>query len=206
MKNLSADDYKSLTQLATRHSRVAGEAEDLLHDALAVAVEQGRLDVTGADRPWLVGVLANLGAKHGRSASRRRQREQTPRPGATPPPTLPDAAFLQELPKSARTVAALALSGMTRDEIRYVLNLSDDAYRQRLSVVRKAWHKQSLLPPRDPEPADAPDLDFGLIRQALLDPARRRQAIGAHDPDGNLFLFSSSQNATPREPQGEADA
>ena len=202
MPDLTAADYERLRRIAQRHSRVASEADDLLHDALCVAAEQGRLDLAGVDGPWLRGVIAHLALRRARDGARRRAREQArQRPGARPPPPLPNAAFLKGLPPSARTVAALAINGMTPEEIRHVLRLSDAAYRQRLSVVRRAWRDSDGEAARD-TPAEPP-FDLGLIRRALLDAARRRGHIASHDPDGNLFLIAPSQNASPREQRGE---
>jgi RNA polymerase sigma-70 factor (ECF subfamily) len=208
--SISADDYQQMLALARRHSRVASEAEDLLQEAMLVATEQGRLDLLGADRPWLVGVLANLARHIARSAVRRKRREEQPRPGATEPQPVPDAAFLRTLPHSARTLAVLAINGMTPDEIRHVLQLSEVAYRQRLSVVRRAWRASRPAPASPAQALAEPDLDFGVIRQALLDPVRRKGTLGTHDPDGNLFLLEkipsklSSQTTSPRQPMGEA--
>ena len=204
MPELNASEYDALRRVAARHSRVAEEADDLLHDALCVATERGRLDLAGADGPWFHGVLANLGLRRARDAVRRRSREQAPRPGATPVPALPDAAFLRALPPAARRVAVLAINGMTPDEIRHVLRLGDAAYRQRLSTVRRAWREGGEV---DETAKDAAELDFGLIRQGLLDPVRRRGQIASHDPDGKAFFLgeiSSSQTAPPRELEGEA--
>ena len=208
MAELVADDYQRLLAVARRHSRVAGEADDLLHDALCVAAERGRLDVAGADGAWLAGVIAQLALRRARDAVRRKRREESHlRPGATETPPLPDAAFLRELPPSARRVAVLALNGMTPAELRHVLRLSETAYRQRLTTIRRAWRSTTLLPVDDPAPAAG--LDLGLIRQALLDPARRRGLVASHDPDGNLFLLgevSRSHPAPPRQQDGVADA
>ena len=196
--------YGRLLAVARRHSRVSDEAADLLHDALLVAAEQGRLDLDGGDRAWVAGVIANLAVRRARDAARRRTRERAERPGARPPPPLPGARWLATLPPSARTVAALAINGMSPDEIRHVLGLSDAAYRQRLTTIRKAW--RSTFAEADDPPRPPADLDFGLIRRALLEASRRRGAIGAHDPDGNLFLISTSHPGPPREPPGEAGA
>jgi RNA polymerase sigma-70 factor (ECF subfamily) len=207
--SLTAGTYAKFLVTARRHSRVAGEADDLLHDALAVAVERGRLDVAGVDGPWLSGVIANLALRRARDAVRRRRRERVERPeSATPPmpPRLPDARWVRTLPPSARVVATLALNGMTPREIKHVLALSDAAYRQRLTSVRRAYRSSTLLPPdTEPSEQDEPSLDLGLIRRHLLVAARRRGVIGAHDPDGNLFLIGSSHLDRLREQAGDAD-
>ena len=206
MHDLTADAYASLRATARKHSRVASEADDLLQDALCVAVEQGRLDLLGDDGPWLRGVMAHLALRRARDAVRRRGRELThERPGATPPAPLPNAAFLRGLPPSARAVATLAINGMLPAEIRHVLGLSDAAYRQRLTTIRRAAREAGGVT-GEIDIGD-PALDFGVIRQALLDAARRRGHVASHDPDGNLFLIgeiSPSQDAAPRQPTGEA--
>ena len=208
MNSLTASDYDRLLSLARRHSRVAHEAEDLLQEALCVATEQGRLDLEHADRSWFSGVLANLALRRARDAVRRKRREENHlRPGATEVPPLPGAAFIRTLPKSARTVAVLAINNMTPAEIKHVCGLSDGAYRQRLSTIRKAWRASDTEPG---ESANSPaGLDFGRLRAALLGPVKRRGHVGTHDPDGNLFLLSgksSSQTDRPRQQPGEADA
>lgn len=204
---LFADEFQALRAIARRHSRVESEADDLLQDALLVATEQGRLDLAGIDRPWFAGVLANLGLRRARDAVRRKNREaEPPRPGVRDIPPLPDSAFLRTLPRSARLVATLAINGMTPDEIRHVLALTDAAYRQRLTTIRRAWN--DAAPPTGRTQTVSTDLDFGVIRQALLEPARRRGHIGTHDPDGNLFLIgevSPSQTTPPRQLKSDAD-
>ena len=107
----------------------------------------------------------------------------------------PDRA-LTSLSPALRVTALLALSGHTRQEIGWLLNLSDEALRQRISQLRKALAHAE--PPQGADP-DGP-LAFGRIRRALLGPVRRRDAfLASHDPDGHLFVVSRSQIAPPRQ-------
>ncbi|MEM1011850.1 MAG: RNA polymerase sigma factor [Planctomycetota bacterium] len=201
---LRPDDYERLRRRAARHSRRIGEADDLLHDALLVATSQSRLDLAGEDAGWFEGVLRRLAMKQARTNVRRRDRESKAVPVERTPTPRPQRRLIRNLPPAARRVAVLALAGMTPDEIKHVCQLSDAAYRQRLTTVRKAWQGQSF---EEQEPVAEDELDVGLIRQALLSPVRRRghHTIGSHDPDGNLFLvtqISSSQINRPREQDG----
>lgn len=90
-----AEHYAHLLALARRHSRVADEAEELLHDALLEAVRTGRHDFTqAATLRWLAGTIRNLGAMTARGARRRRLREtawseEQPRAVLSPLPRTP---------------------------------------------------------------------------------------------------------------------
>jgi len=73
---MTSEQYTDWLAVARRYSRVAPEAEDLLHDALLTAAGADRLDLTDEDnRRWLTGVIRNQAAFRARSAVRQRQRE-----------------------------------------------------------------------------------------------------------------------------------
>jgi RNA polymerase sigma-70 factor (ECF subfamily) len=213
---LTPDQYSRWLSVARRHARRAGEAEDLLHDALLAAINAGRRDLTDpAAGAWLAGVIRNLAAMEARSAGRRKAREHARarddgRTGDPPPPADELDAWLRavgELPRAARAVAVLALAGLGRDEIASALRLTDVALRQRLTSVRKAWAKLDPAAARD---RAAPPrmrstvrtrLELGLLRQALVNVLRHRGDVGTHDPDGHLIVLTRrSQNARPRQP------
>jgi len=194
--------FADLHAQARRNARRPDEADDLLQTALLAALESGRTDLAAPEtRRWLSGVIRNRAAFDARTAARRRRRDS-----AWGEDVLPDAergggssprlrsemegagATLPDLPPSLRLTALLALSGHTRREIGWLLNLSDTALRQRISQLKRAL-ENAPTPQADP----IGPLPFGRIRRALLGPARREQAfLASHDPDGHLFVVSRS--------------
>lgn len=203
---MNLQDYHHWIGIARRYTRVADEAEDLLQDALVVAAQRDRLDLSVEGyRRWLTGTIRHLATQTARTAARRRRRESAaseappaPEGGLFGVPSVP--AWLDGLPPAARRVLVLALHGLQSAEIQSALRLSPTAYRQRLTTLRK--HIGTL--PRDcwqdareqagsRQRARGVGLDLGLIRRALL---RRLQAetpgsIGTHDPDGHMIVLSS---------------
>lgn len=231
---MTLEAYRHWLNVARRHARVPGEAEDLLQDALLVAAERGRLGLADEERAWLAGVIRNLAAMQARTAVRRKAREGTaaasragapaalasameaPNGAGARSPLSSSGSFFATLPPAARRVAVLALHGLDRDEIRAALGLSDPALRQRLRVVRKALgalpdelRREALDAAQARRTArgtgEVLDLPLGLVRQALLCRLRFADAgappdIGAHDPDGHLFVVAPrSQNAEQRQ-------
>jgi RNA polymerase sigma-70 factor (ECF subfamily) len=189
---------QDLHALARRVSRRADEAEDLLQDALLIALESGRTNLTSPEtHRWLTGVIRNRAAFDARTSARRRKREtgwSEAQPAATSPSSVPTPE-LAHLSPALRVTALLALSGHTRQEIGWLLNLSDAALRQRISQLKRAL---DTAPMPDADPSGP--LAFGRIRRALLGPTRRPDAIlASHDPDGHLFVVSRSQISTPRQ-------
>lgn len=179
-----------------------------MQTALLAALESGRTDLTAPEtRRWLAGVIRNRAAFDARTSARRRRREAgwseevlhhaqrggggSPRGGETE-----GAAAITGLPPALRVTALLALSGHTRREIGWLLNLSDTALRQRISQLKRALAGAGAAASADPTGT----LAFGKIRRALLGPSRRPEAfLASHDPDGHLFVISRSQIATPRQ-------
>jgi hypothetical protein len=103
--------------------------------------------------------------------------------------------LLEGLSPALRLTALLALSGHTRQEIGWLLRLSDAALRQRISQLKRALDN-APTPSADPQGP----LAFGRIRRALLGPARRDNAfLASHDPDGHLFVVSRSHIPVPRQ-------
>jgi DNA-directed RNA polymerase specialized sigma24 family protein len=200
--------YRRLLALARRSSRSEAEAEDLLHDALAAALTAGRNPLANADDgPWMYGVLRNLALMRARGEARRRRREELPDPPAedvVDPPIALDGV-LAAMPPAARQVGVLALHGLGPAEIRWVLGLSDAAFRQRLTSIRRslgrlpdALRADALASALSRPPRAA--LDFGLIRRALVATLRIgpgtvpgiRLGIGSHDPDGHPIILLAS--------------
>ncbi len=211
---LDAPRLRLLQGLARRHVRGAQEADDLLQEALILALQKGRLPRRDLE-PWLAGTIRNLAATARRGAMRRVRREAafadlavSTGPAADDPAAaagrtgLP-RAFVETLPASLRLVALLAGAGATRAEIAHVTGASDAALRQRLAALRA---RRRLF--RDAGGEAAPDapalqLPFGAIRRALMPVARRPGvALASHDPDGHLLAFAFSPGRPHVSPSG----
>ena len=185
--------YGELLKIARRCSRRGGEADDLLQDALLEAAKAGRTDFGDpSTQRWLAGVIRNKAAFAARGAARRVRREtswQLMRPaldeGTEPQPV---AKILQNLPPALKSIAALALSGHSRLEIAYLLNLPDTALRQRVRALKRLLRSRGVEMPAG-MPGLNLDLSYGRIRDALL-PALIREGgvVASHDPDGHLFV------------------
>lgn len=190
--------YAQLRVIARREGRAPHEAEDMVQEALLAAVLAGRTDFDAADTArWLSGTVRNKARMAARGAVRRRRRETIwqAQPAAHPSAGDPsDAArLLAGLPASLRAVAALTLSGHTRREIAWLLDLSDMALRQRITALRRRVVKAGLALPDD-LPGLSLDLAYGRIREALLPGLLRHGGMFAsHDPDGHLFIVSRAQ-------------
>ncbi|HEV7308664.1 RNA polymerase sigma factor [Ensifer sp.] len=193
-EHLTPAQYSDLLRFARRQTRRAAEAEDLLHEALVVALKAGRFP-TGEDRAWFCGVIRKLAAMQARTAARRLRRErQSSLPAAeTGAGSNDPLAFAATLAPAPRIVMLLAVAGHNRPEIRHLLRISDEALRQRILQLRRAWRDAGnsesnleLVGLRFP-------LESGRIRQALLPMTRsRKAAFASHDPDGHLFAVSFS--------------
>lgn len=184
---LSRAAYMDLLSLARRHARSGVEAEDLLQEALAVALSSGR-ELSLVNRAWLGGVMRNLARMNVRSLLRRRVREnqsialQTPwvRQAGQPP-----SPGLDGLAPSLCIVALLALGGHNRAEIRHLLRLSDEALRQRISALKRRLSRQEGEMPAE-FTALCGELAFGSIRRSLLPLMHAGIAdFATHDPDGH---------------------
>lgn len=196
---MNLDTYRHLRAEARRHARRAADADDLVQDALLIALEQGR----GDDPAWLAGVIRNQAAMQARSAIRRRRREaavaedDVANAHEDSPPSA--SALLERLPPAARRVAVLALHGLNAEEIRWVLGIGAAAFRQRLTSIRKAM---GALPPSQRaealalayvrDPVRTVDLQFGLIRRALKAALGGTDGIGTHDADGHLIVLRAA--------------
>ena len=210
---LNRSEYNHWLGVAARCSQRRGEAEDLLHESLLAAVQARRTDLRDErNRAWLAGTIRKQAMMAARAAGRRKRREAAAgAPEVQPPrPVLAAAADeatfeqIRALPAAARVVAILALHGLTRGEIAYVLDLSPEALRQRLTTLRRRWDDL-------PEAArdDALDraharrrtlgqeLESGLIRRALLAFLHEQPGLGTHDPDGHLIIFDTRSRSAP---------
>jgi RNA polymerase sigma-70 factor (ECF subfamily) len=185
--------YARLCAVARRECGDAASAEDVVQDALVVAVASGRSDLADpATARWLSGVVRNKARMLARGAGRRRRREhlwfseREPDPAGMDPDDLETA--LVDLPPSLKVLAALALTGHSKREIAYLLDLPDTALRQRLTSLRRALAARGIAMPAT-TPGLNLDLQYGRIRDALL-PLLLAQngTIASHDPDGHLFV------------------
>jgi RNA polymerase sigma-70 factor (ECF subfamily) len=205
---MTLSDYNRWFGMARRCSRREEEAGDLLQDALLAALRAGRLDLADeGNRRWLTGVIRKIGTMTARTEVRRRERES--RVGMGDPSEMPRPAdgslpgLLDALPPSARKVALLALHGLNRVEIEYLLGISPTAFRQRLTTIRKVLgtlpedvRREAMALAYHPLNRGNPDLDLGLIRRALLLHLRARPGIGTHDPDGHLIVVNVGESGT----------
>lgn len=201
---LTGLDTASLKAFALRHAYSPDEADDLVQEALLAAIETGRTDfMSGQTRAWLRGVIRNKSRMTARGAARRKAREadwSLAREAETvmAVPDIPDVSIL---PPSLRLVAMLGFSGATRPEIAWLLGLSDTALRQRISQLKRAL---ASLPDSPPADALKGALPFGVLRRSMFDHLRQRGGfLASHDPDGHIFVLSSSQNRTARQQAGE---
>lgn len=155
--------------------------------------------------------MRNQAAMTARSAVRRRRREagaasDVDAIATAGEPSTP-TTLLATLPPAARRVAVFALHGLAAEEIRWILDLTPAAFRQRLTSIRKALGK---LPPAQQaealalayvrDPARAVDLQFGLVRRALMAALVARPGLATHDLDGHLIVIHG--RAHTRAPHG----
>jgi hypothetical protein len=190
---MTLEQYNHWLMVSARVSRIRLYAPDLLQDCLAVALENGRIDLSQQrNERWFYGVLKRRAAELARTEVRRRKRDKATvpiLPGETLHPDM--SAVLPKLPKSARIVAVLVAHGMTRQEIVCALEITDASFRQRLAVLRRIllenWSELTFdgvaASPRFQE------LELGPIRHMLFAALQRRPGIGTHDPDGHLIII-----------------
>lgn len=192
--------YDRLLAIARRHSRTREEAEDLVQAACLAALTSGRREF-GDERviAWLAGTVRNLGAMEARGAARRRHREveyvrRLALDGGKDW-ALPDPA---DLPPALARTARLIAAGCTRDELRWLLGISDAALRQRLTALRRVVRRTDV-------PSPSAGVPQGMLRRPLLTAMKRLPSahLGSHDPDGYLFSFRPSHPGPPRQQKGD---
>ena len=203
---LTREEYNHWLAVAARHARKRGEAEDLLHDSLLAAVEARRTDLLAPPtRGWFAGLIRNKALMDARTAVRRKRRENAFATEPTPArPTLSAPAddvavnLVRSLPPATRAVATLALHGMSRREIAFVLDLSDAALRQRLATLKRRWagisdsaREDAMQLARERRRSIGQEMELGQVRRALLVLVREVPGIGTHDPDGHLIMFEN---------------
>jgi RNA polymerase sigma-70 factor (ECF subfamily) len=106
---------------------------------------------------------------------------------------------VERLPPKLRTTALLVLTGHSKHEILWLLRINEPALRQRIADLRRRWRAEgggSL----DGVSGLSGTLVFGIIRRALLPPARSPGVVlASHDPDGHLFVVSTSRKPEARQ-------
>jgi hypothetical protein len=144
-----------------------------------------------------------------RTALRRRTRERRAalidaRTGTHTTPTTGQSAevpvwFVECLPPRLRTTALLALTGHSKREIIWLLRLNEPALRQRIADIRGRWRAEGGGALDGVSGLSGP-LNFGIIRRALLAPARIPGVVlASHDPDGHLFVVGTSRKPGARQ-------
>ncbi|UYN98719.1 MAG: sigma-70 family RNA polymerase sigma factor [Devosia sp.] len=197
--------YAQLVAIARREAGSA-QAEDVVQDALIIAVEAGRFDLGAPETmAWLRGVVRNRARMVRRSARRRQAREGRwhSAEGGTAPGAMysdtPINTVLDGLSPALKALAALVLTGHSRAEIAYLLNLPDTALRQRIAALKRHFVARGMAAPEDLVGLNL-DLAYGRIRDALLPALMRHEGLFAsHDPDGHLFVVRRSQKPEPRQ-------
>jgi DNA-directed RNA polymerase specialized sigma24 family protein len=183
--------YREILRTARRFARSEDEARDLVQDALVIALARGFDDWSlPARQGWLRGVVRKRAAFVVRGQTRRRRREELPEgaPGSSAGGWTWREDFLASLPRSLRTVAALASADLCAAEIRWLLGLTDTALRQRLSALRRAVRAESEPPTLA---ASYPQPALGARRAHVLAGLRRQpgRVLATHDPDGHTILL-----------------
>jgi RNA polymerase sigma-70 factor (ECF subfamily) len=194
--NVPPSIVSQLLREAQRAARRRPEAEDLFQTVWLAAVEAGKGDLScAANRRWFVGALRRRAAFDARTAVRRRTREQH---AAVMDSHSGQSAevpvwFVERLPPKLRTTALLVLTGHSKREILWLLRINEPALRQRIADIRRRWRAEGGGPLDGVSGLSGP-LDFGIIRRALLPPARSPGAVlASHDPDGHLFVVGTSR-------------
>lgn len=195
---------RSLGIFARRLSPAAGEADDLVQEALIEAIRAGNRDFADFQTlRWLRGVIRNKARHHARTRSRAMTRDgswhvqQSGRPtGETDGRSLILSA---DMPPSLRLLALLALSGHNRREIAYLLGITDTALRQRIRALKQAL-AQSGVSGFDEFVGLRGDLNYGQIRRfARSYLAAQEGDLATHDPDGHVFVVRRSQKPARRQ-------
>jgi DNA-directed RNA polymerase specialized sigma24 family protein len=191
-----------LLREAQRAARKRLDAEDLFQTVWLAAIKAGRGDLScAANRRWFVGALRRRAVFDARTAVRRRTREQR---AALMDADVGQSAevpvwFVERLPPKLRTTALLVLTGHSKHEILWLLRMNEPALRQRIADIRRRWRAEGGGSLDGVSGLSGP-LNFGIIRRALLPPAGSPGVVlASHDPDGHLFVVSTSRKSGARQ-------
>ena len=194
------ETYREVLVTARRFARSEADAHDLVQDVLEIALARGVEDWSSAERrAWLRGVVRRHAAFLVRGDKRRLQRElgaaDASGARASTGAWAWQPQFLASLPRSLRSLATLASADWCAAEIRWLLQLSDTALRQRLTALRRALSAHDEPPTL---PVAAPPRSFGAQRAQLLVHLRRRggRAVATHDPDGHVLFLKIDPHKT----------
>lgn len=200
--NVPPSIFSQLLREAQRAARRRSEAEDLFQTVWLAAVEAGREDLScAANRRWFVGALRRRALFDARTAVRRRTREQHAALVGAHADQSADvsASFVERLPPKLRTTALLVLTGHSKRELLWLLRMNEPALRQRLAEIRRRWRVEGGGSP-DGASELRGSLNYGVIRRALLPPARNPGVVlASHDPDGHLFVVGASRKPKARQ-------
>ncbi len=109
------------------------------------------------------------------------------------------AWFVERLPPKLRTTALLVLTGHSKHEILWLLRMNEPALRRRIADIRRRWRAEGGGSLEDVSGLSG-TLNFGIIRRALLPPARSPGVVlASHDSDGHLFVVSTSRKPGARQ-------
>lgn len=195
--------YAQLCAFARRAGSDASGAEDVVQEALLIAVEAGRHDLDNPDnRRWLSGVVRNRARMALRSSRRGRARDHewhVGRRDEIADARVSPSEILAGLSPALRVLAGLILTGHNRREIAYLLDIPDTTLRQRIMALKRHLTARRLAAPAELSGLNL-DLAYGRIRDALLPNLIRHGGIFAsHDPDGHLFIVTRSQKPALRQ-------
>lgn len=166
-------DHAALVRIARCLVRDAADADDLVQDALVIALEGGRTDAV-IDRAWVRGVMRNLARRSWRDRRRRRRRETR----VASPDRLADSTnevakvetrralsqSISVLPDDYRVPLLMQyMDGLTPQAIAHEMGLSPSTVRTRLQRGRDRLRRQ--LEVRFNSPRDA--LGLALLPIAL---------------------------------------
>lgn len=187
----------ALRQLAGKYSRRPDEADDLVQDLLLESVRTSRDISDQSFMPWAHGFLRKQAAFVARTEGRRREREKkvttTESTSAHSIRLQFPEVFIDGLSPALRKTARLINCGLNKEEMIYLLDISDASLRQRFTALRKEWQRHldnGGISAGYADESDSP-LDNGLLRRSLRNAFRGNsdKVIGSFDPDGHLLIF-----------------
>ena len=104
--------------------------------------------------------------------------------------------FIAGLSPSLRVISRLINCALNKQEIAYLLNITDTALRQRFTALRREWKHHIDSGGEGPEYIRETNTPFqkGLLRRSLVHSfvVPEGRAIGTHDPDGHLLIVRTS--------------